>query len=416
MNSKFLPLIKVNFALSLFLVILILYLNIDYVSAQKKEALFSNFTSLKRVISLNRAFNPSEIYNVKFATNSQQLRFTHYEAKNNTDSVWIYNLNLENFVLDSTIYVIKNLSKYLQDNYSKSLSYIAFNHRWTVIGVYGLMYVFDDKNVLYKKIEMKDPLKFVKFIDDNQLLCAWIFNTKNKQIKPSALNLFDVEKATYVKSIYPNFDVLPYSQVAPNHFFDATEKSILFSQTVDYKIDIYNRDFIAIDSIRCKPNAWQRLSKGVQDEIIKKRLTGVDAIYKIIPYEKTTSRLHQVYLINDSTILTNYSVPNLDSSKTQPDFAFDIWRKSSSGWQLLHQNLVDKFSDEDLITASNYPLFEDKLLNIMAFSKDYLITLVPFAPINPIGLSKKAYKQQCDEYLLDNSPQLILYIYSLKLN
>jgi phospholipid N-methyltransferase len=58
----------------------------------------------------------------------------------------------------------------------------------------------------------------------------------------------------------------------------------------------------------------------------------------------------------------------------------------------------------------------DKLSKSVAFSGQYLIAFMPFAPIDPVGLSKKDYKQQCDDYLLDNSPCLVLYVYSLNLN
>lgn len=398
------------------LILLYLVLNIGLLHAQNEEKPLSIITSLERVIPFNTSFPVSETSNLKFTTFNQHLRFCLYEAKNNVDSVWIYNLNLENYLIDSTVYVLDNLSSYLKEKYCKSLSYIAFNHHWTIIGVYGYMYIYDDKSTLYKKIEMQDPLKFVKFVGDNQLLCAWNFNTKNKQVKPSAIKLFDVEKGEYQKSVYPEFEMIQYSQFAPNHWIDATANSILYSQTSDYKIDIYNRDFQRVDSILYHPKIWDKLPQEVARKITKQKLTGVDAIYSILPYEKVTSRICQAHLINDSTILTYYSIPNYDSTRTQPDFAFDLWRRGPSGWHLLHQNLVDRYGEEELIMSSNYPLFVDKLSQLMAFSGNYLVAFMPYAPINPIGLTRKAYKEQCDEYLLDNSPRLVLYVYSLKLD
>lgn len=384
--------------------------------AQNEQTHFSKLTVLKKMVPLSRNFSPYDLHSLTMSTFDNHLRFSCYNIKDNTDSVWIYHLNLENFKIDSTVYIIENLSNYFQKYYCKNLSYIAFNQHWTVIGVYGLMYIYDDKNALYKKIEMKESLMFVKFIDDNQLLCAWNFNRKNKKNKPSAINLFDVVKGEYVKSVYPVFDMIQYSQFSPNHWIDATANSILYSQTSDYKIDIYNRELQRVDSIRYQPIVWDKLPLEVERKITKKKLTGAEAIYTILPYEKTTSRIRQAHFINDSTILTYYSIPAFDTTQTQPDFAFDLWRRGPNGWKMLHQNLVDRYADEELITASNYPLFEDKLNNLVAFSGQYLIAFMSYAPIDPVGLSKKDYKQQCDDYLLDNSPCLVLYVYSLNLN
>lgn len=376
-------------------------------STWAQNKIFSEFTRLEKIVPFHKPILKFDSYCLNFNIYNSSLIYSYYDANEHSDSIIIYKMSMDNFHIDTNYYVIKGISKYLLENLYNSVAFISNNSQFLVIGTFSDIYIFDSNQKLLKKIKNTKRFSYARFLDESQILLQ--VNRRGN----TNISIFDVQKSTFTKNISPDFLLIQYTQFMPNKWIDATNKTILFAQTYNYHIKLYDTNLNLIDSINYEPQFWKRIPEKVEKEIFRKNLSGSDAIFKILPHEKFTSRLHQVHFINDSTILTNYSLANNSGNLNDQTYLFDVWEKNNNTWILSKDKYIETYVDNALITAENYPVFDGKLCKEFIFSKNNLIVFQPYAPIDPIGLTMDEYLNECNEYFMNNSPQLLIFIYSL---
>jgi len=380
--------------------------------AQNSVNYFSDFTNLEKIIDLSTLSFDTEFDNLTYNTSQKGIVFCGYDASKGDDSIRIFELNPSSMVIDKSVFFIKGFSKYLLNNRYNTIQYIAKNEKWMIIGLYERVYIFDENQHLFELIKHSDDYESAKFISTNKLI--FFANRRNRKGNNTVIAKYDILRCEFEKVIYPKFNMIEYTHIMGNQWFDVSNGYVIFSQTVQYSINIYDRNLELIDTVRFKGDKWKELPIDKQEEISELNLNGIDAINVILPYEKDISRMEQVFIFNDSTIITYYNVPDGNTNYLEREHDFDIWQKKNDWWYLKYLGYQDLYK-EGILTYSNYPIFKGKLSRKIVFSGGYLFAFMPYAPIYPTRGEKSEYLQKCDEYLLDNSPKPLIYIYSVNI-
>jgi hypothetical protein len=379
--------------------------------AQNSVNYFSDFTNLEKIIDLSSNNFDSDFNFLTYNTCPNGVVFCNYDASLGSDSIQVLDIDVSNMAIKKSMYYIKGLSNYLLKNRCQTVDFIAKNERWMIIGMYGRFYIFNNDQSLFKLIKHSDDYQSAKFISTNELI---FFTNRTKSGHNTIIDKYILPECKFEKSIFPIFKMIEYTHISGSQWFDVSSSHILFSQTVQYRINIYNQNLEFNDTIRYEGAKWKELSVEKQQEISGLKLTGIDAIRAILPYEKDISRMEQVHFFDDSTIVTYYNVPDGNTNYLDREHNFDIWQRNNNRWILKYSGYQDKYKN-GLLTKSNYPIFEGKLSRKIVFSRGYLFAFMPFAPVPPFGKDKREYLKECDDYLLDNSPKPLIYIYSIKL-
>ena len=252
-----------------------------------------------------------------------------YITKNYT--VCIYVINLSTYNVDS---VLLNFNFHKIDEISKMHTTVSDfilenNDLYLIVG--SAIIKFRQKRNAYEfdKLINLEHAYWAKHISNYSKDYAIIsisydaINDNKLMVFAAKINLNNgrIEKEIRIST----FKGIEFSHI-PNHWWDFTDKYFLLSQTLDYKIMIYDKkNFELIDSIIYDKNEFKR-NKPILDSF---KFKGKSSMTELMHLDDIPSRIIKTYFINNDTIMVNYQTP---FSKNK---FIDVWAKSTGKWNLI---------------------------------------------------------------------------------
>lgn len=375
---------------------------------------FSQFTKLDTIIELPINEHYLNMNNFHYSSDKSNIYFTYFNASKQIDTIIFFTYNIKEESINKSKLLIPNLCKKLTSHYYSSIEFILSNEDWIIIGIFDEMYFFNKEGKLITIEPLKYYTTFAKFLDSERILLAENYNFNSKKKPDTYLGIYNVETFSFDKLIFPRFKVIQYTQIAPNHWFDVKNEKVIFSQTIEYFVTIYDNNLNEVGSIDFTDSAWRKVNEDVLGSNSIKRKSGIEAITELLKYENNVSRIRQVHFINDTTILVYSQKMIANNIEFTQEYVFDILKYQNCKWVFYRENLKDEFQNGK-ITNENYPIFKDKLSREMIIFDSLLFTFNLDSPIYPTGLSRKDYVKESNDYFFDNSPSLMMSIYSLNL-
>lgn len=331
------------------------------------------------------------------------------------DSVLFYKINLETYKIDSTYGVIPSLPYKIK---SPDANTIAVSDKYLLIGFYGTIALFNIENnkLIFNKIfPISASFTYYKIIG-NYIVCGQAYNYHPlSDPNKTMIALYDIKTDKFAKDIIPDFINIEFSHFGSNHWIDAYDNKILFSQTTDYHIDIYDTQLNKKDSIERNIKDWEKFDSKIMDRLNKNIPVGHSKVLidSLSPYEDVVSRIESAHFISDSLILVKY-IPTNNASKNRLRM-YDVWKLSNNRWGLVFSDLKDEKPDnEDVFTKENFPITEGSSCPIYV-DKKHLVLVIPDTPVPKMGNKLSAIKEMEDDYYINNNPVATLFIYNISI-
>ena len=366
-----------------------------------QDSFVSNYISLEKQIFIDKETKSANEFLYDFNSNTNEIAITFFSTKNQTDSICFYIYNTETDSISQEFYVIKNIWKSIIKN--STFGNIAISKNYIVIIIQYYIYVLDRKTgKLIVEQENKLKIDKVDFLDEKLFLyCNYNYHIKSREIK-TQFYLLSIPDFTMLNETQPKFDVIQYSHISPNHWIDVQNNKILFSNTVNYKINLFDNNFKLKDTIYLPQNIdWKSPTK-TDIKKIQKQQEAISIIFKIGKHENDKERIHGIYWISDSAFMVHIKkgVGNSIESLHYNSF-FDIWKNKNGEWYLDKYHLKDKNFSEIKLENNEYSLFG--CFNSI-FTEKYIYNLTFKAPISLQNISTEEYLNQSKIYFYDNDP------------
>ena len=206
------------------------------------------------------------------------------------------------------------------------------------------------------------------------------------------------------------------THIAPNKWISSLNNKILFSQTLDYSISLYDNLLNKTNTISLPSSfSWSSPSES-QKQQIKNKKRAVESINEILNYENEINRVAGIYWISDTTFIVNINKgigENKDNIKYK--LSFDVWKYRDDKWILDKYNLADRPIEEIELANDEYSLFAGKLGRNYIFTEEYIYLLTFNVPLTINKYSTDDYIKASNEYLYENNPvfQLIKFKHTL---
>lgn len=381
-------------------------------------SIISNGQSIQKIIKLDTIINTQ----IVLESTWEKVTTTVYDNKiwmyrpqwNGNDSIMFIRYDLKTLKGDTIIAYVPNLYLRIKNPQARCLS---VNENYLVITFTDAMLVFNNVKgqLTFNKIfPIAESYNYLK-INDKMLVCGKVYN-HHPLTDPykTALVIYDLKKDTFPHYLNPYFNDIEFSHFGGNHWIDSYNDKILFSQTTEYSINIYNTRLDSIENINRKNiKHWKafnhkitkRLSENIAPEDVK------ELIDSLTPYHLTISRIEGAYFIDDTTIIVRYIPVN---SKKNNKRMYDVWRKNKQ-WILLHSDLSDEdtFNSNEIISKENFSLegyaYQTFVLN------NTLISIRAETDIYPIGKNQKNYNKEKEKYYIKNNPKVMITIFKIKI-
>jgi len=356
----------------------------------------------------------------------------HILAKNNQNlslnkTIKYYTIDLNNqYTLKENKFIIKERENYPLFSSRDDVNYIKafwFNdsvcHFATYEGVFKYKLHNDSCSFIsvskyYKGMRKRKSFipRFFKF-DNNELYALRINNPYSSIAKINNISnkIIDYD---YISEI--NFSCPCYNNILPiQHFVTITKKYICVLQTLDYKIDIFDKEMNYIYSLKHTPEKWKALSeKNIQG--INEKEVGADCVYYILDLEdkKKNSRIMKIHTIYDNYIVAHgYNIISNHYS-----FFIDIWDISNP-------------KESKHLTTYNFPMLdenetinEDNLFYYLMghhntskkslfIGNHVIITEDAIKGISPMNKTRKEYEEEKENGFLEQSPVSRIYVFSI---
>ncbi|MDQ3073127.1 MAG: hypothetical protein M3Q97_07695 [Bacteroidota bacterium] len=241
---------------------------------------------------------------------------------------------------------------------------------------------------------------------------CYFYNPKD-QANTTAISVYNLRKNKSQKEIHPEFDHIEFSRFAPNHWISACSDKILFSNTSDYKITIYNMDLKPVDSFTRQLEGWVRMPEQKLQylrAVIPQQETGMFFDSFSVYNDHLISRVEGAWFLNDTTILVRYY--KYDSTANRKLRYFDVYRQRKGVWTLTTSDIIDcpaKIDVEKVVSKANAELMSWNYYTEMGSGK--IAVFRGYADIAYLGGTWKEIKISELDYYKENDPLWAIFIY-----
>lgn len=271
---------------------------------------------------------------------------------------------------------------------------LAVNDKYCVIGFCQSVFIFElnnDQLQLIDTINLDVYAEYVELMDEKVLVGQCQNTTREEASADTYLGIYDIKRKEFTKIIHPDFEVIEFSQSYPHHWIDASDEFILFTQTVDYDINIYDLNLNQIGELKRDIKDWSKIDKYVIEEMnsLKKAENWKEysqyVMKNLFLGDQNISRIIGAYFINKTTIIVQYNlIPKTEIENYNIKYRnrfYDIWQYNNNKWELIHANLMDGVPQEKIrCTKENFPLdivgdvisFHFTNENLIEFKVDYI--------------------------------------------
>lgn len=348
------------------------------------------------------------------ASNKSSL-WVYFPSMNDNDSLLFLRLNLKTYKMDTFWLVIPSISSKISNPEARSFS---INDKYLVLLFFKSFVTFEikpNKKPLYLGITpLQESAEYIHLLEEQIIFGRCYNHHPLDEVIKTQLSIYDIKTEKFKRVLTPEFSNIEFSHFAPNHWMDATENKILFAQTTEYQIDIYNSSLKKIGNIERQVSNWNNFDSSIAIRLRRELKPGqAKKVIEILsPVEDTISRLESAYFINDSTIFIRHIPPF--NKKQKRIRLIDIWQLNQNNqWTLIAKDFRDeKPTVETIFSKNNYPLLS--VYYNIGFIDQKLYFVKPSAKINEFGKSYSAIIKEEDEYFIKQNPEFNIYIYSIK--
>lgn len=368
-----------------------------------QDSFLSKYLSLDKQVYFEKGPEKPQAFKYAFCPKTNEFAFTFFSIKQNSDTVqfFIYDIDTDSIFEES--FFLTGIRTTLELNYYKTFLSISLSENYICINTYSCIYLINRKTKEINKTEKLDlTYDGSDFLSEDKLVLYRNYNSQKK--KNTCFTTFSIPEVKQIKHIKPNFDCIQYTHMAPNHWISALNGKVLFSNTLNYDIKIFDNDLTEVGSIN-KPtdSNWTSLSKHELKKIVKKK-GGVPAIKEILKYENKIKRIRGAYWISDSTIIVNTKKGLGKKNNSYSQFSFDLWKFQNKKWKLVEKDLIDLPINDIEISNDEFSLFGAKYGSDYIFTNKhvFLLTFMPKTSLKNTTTSK--FIETSNHYLFDSNP------------
>ena len=370
---------------------------------------------LDTIINLDTKYESSKIKISSFKSNLYSI----YKSTN--DSIYFQMLNLDTYS--------KRYFTLATENSESEFNWLpqgfGLNDKWLVVGWSKLIIVYfkmNDKWVYKYMHKFKENRSFLQFkLINDAVFMGEVYPRSNNKNKASIFT-FNLRNKKIEKEFNPYFRGIEYTYFAPNKFIDFNDNGskTLISQTLDYKIDIYNDSFELEYTLKKSKGEWQSIDTTelitMRDEFKIKKVGPMNRIERLRQsFRSNSDIMRKVQFLNDSMIIAFYSPSNKTHKK---DMAYDIWIFKNNKWILKYNKLVDGFPNMNAkFTYDNF-LFAGLYSDFIFLNNNIYSLKFEFASADVLMQVNKTYGEifkEMDEFFIENDLEFRLFIYKLNL-
>ena len=370
-----------------------------------------------------------EIVDVPISTDYDIKNLVSFDSKiwfylpNYSDSLIFVRYNLYQKKFDSVICNMKETNINFSLNNPNIMSF-SINNKYCVLLFFEGFVIFNILNNNFLSYKYSDTLvnkyEYVKILN-NKILFGRCYNyfREDKSFNKVELALYDIETQKFLKKINPYFKAIEYSHIQPNHWIDANERFIAFSQTIDFKITIYDSNLNKLFEMKRQPKNWKNIEESLYKTFSNENPKYPKNIIRLLEeIEKLDgSRIEAVQFINDSLLMVCFR-PWKKELKNKHGFCYDLFYIKKDGYILKKKDILEFNPDENETCSSlNYPFFS--VYYIPCFIKNYAINVSIGAKAYleyQIGKSYKIINEERNKYIRNNGLSYIMKIYKLNLD
>lgn len=232
------------------------------------------------------------------------------------------------------------------------------------------------RRIATNKIELIYSRQFVEPLNYNTYIYrydkSW-FNKENFRIyfirnynsnipindyKETEISIYDLSKNEFIRKINPYFKCIEFTHFRPLELFDVSRRYVIFSQTVEYNIEIFDTELNKLYQVTRKPKDWKSLDTSRLKELRNKHnpLEPGIIIREIDDFKQVGSRVTVVRFVNDTTFAVFYT-PSDPNEKASFSCFFDLWRIKPNGVELLFSDIkLSKPNRHEKCSFFNFPL------------------------------------------------------------
>lgn len=307
-------------------------------------------------------------------------------------------------------YFIKHIyTPNIEFSKSSSIDDISLNDKYLTILIFEKLFVYERKNngdfIYLKSLEVDHSITNCRFLPNGKIILFKNYLGYRCNVEETTcLSLMDIENGKIIKTIFPYFALAGFSYFEPKRLIEVTDNSILYSQVGEYKIIEFDFDLNIIDTISNPNIKWKRMKDKEMNKILEKYPEAAERIYYLDKWDYLSSKTYKIFY-NKNYLYVFYGEKR-DKDK-RGYLNYDIWKKSSKGWELIKEKIKDYDEDRTNRNSQNFILpFADPLL----FSGSYFIRIIRDTPIKKKEYkSNEEYKKALTDYLLNNN-----YVYSIQ--
>ena len=341
------------------------------------------------------------------------------------DEIWIYTPGKRDDTLDFTVINTKTKAcKYLfcpfPSMYFKisdpSSTDISVSAKFITIFMPSdkqLFVIERKKNRIKLKaiIPIKEDLDFLTLKGDELYFAKHYNFHPNTSDKKTMMGKYNLITNQLERFIVPDFKNIEFSHFNPKHWVDFGDKLNFFSQTTEYKINIYNNNLDCVDSILRFKKDWSATSQDQLNKVYELKSSSKSLINLLEPFEDEITRVEAIYQMNDEFLFVVWIPPF--HKKNNYYRKLDVWKKNKEGkFELVKENLLDaKFSLSDTITKSNFPIRMN--FNTNYFYSNKLIQWKFGTGVDPLNRTQKEVYALNEEYSMGNDEKYVIKIFTI---
>jgi hypothetical protein len=337
----------------------------------------SSITSEQKIVLLDS--NLSDIHELEIKVNSKDV-FILDKVGKKVGNDYFYNIY---FALTN-----KKLKIILPDSvwneYDYFNDFFVNSNKLYLLAKQSIFYLeIADTLFKYKK-NIKLPIKCQYLTNWNEKIITYNACVFAKQKVPDHINLIEIDSTDKITTTsFPSPHGMKWTIIQPRKLIDIYESKVAISDADRYRIIIYNRDGIPIDSIIRLPKNWIE-----QQDTSTNHLSSLSSLMDSM---FVGTFIQNVHLINNEKVVVSWTAPEKEGNGLYQIY-LDIWNKKNGEWVLTFNDIqkTSRAKDEQFnIENLRYEKFY--------FSQDYLIYLVPL----PYVLNDEHYKKTNKEMIYD---------------
>lgn len=341
-------------------------------------------------------------YNYAKSFSTNEILVSIFFTDNDSDTVELSIYNYRTKIMSTEKYFIQNIRQTVKDAYNVKFEDICFDsENIYLLSHYKTFILNRNSQKLEKVIDTKDYISLSgKLINTEEYIIAYHdhYSDYKHPEKTFSISLLDKQSFKTIRSTNLIFDFPQYTHTNPQHWIDYHGGLILFSNTIDYKIRIYDLEFNVVDSLVLpKEYPWKTLNASQRKRILKSR-NSTQSMKRTNECISEIERISGAYWVSDTCILVN--VQSTDGvSKYQ--YFFDVWKKREGKWEVDKFHLQEDRYFKNGTNNTKHTLFSYSMLRQYIVTEDNIF-VIGFNTTIPLDkYTSDEYKKLSEEYLYD---------------